>query len=154
MSNPPVIQLTERRAKSAPLEAPAPADRQSEIIRLCVQYCQLLGAMDAGFRADTTGDCLFASAGRHLFRAQRLLPKLVALSPHMRAGAPPLTANELRAKAAVMQALYGLHPNEDLLPIERSFIVSFAGEVADYFDAQVQAQALLNAEDRRAAVHS
>ncbi|WP_342283061.1 hypothetical protein WKW75_24045 [Bradyrhizobium ottawaense] len=96
----------------------------------------MLGAMDAGFTADPTGNCDFASAGNHVRRAARILPKLVGLSPHMVTGADPLTAEELRAKAAVAQALYGFRNGEELEPSERLFMRFFAGEVAGYLEAQ------------------
>ncbi|WP_036027522.1 hypothetical protein [Bradyrhizobium yuanmingense] len=140
MSNPPVIQLDERRANPAPATSkPEPksaaTDRQSKIISLCVQYCQLLAAMDVGFEVDPTGDRRFAAAGDHCRKAARILPKLVGLSPHMVTGAPPLTADELAAKAAVAQALYGFRSGEELEPDERLFMRIFSGEVAGYLTA-------------------
>lgn len=99
MANPAVIQLAERRPVAAPaMPKPKATDRRLRIIRLCVQYCQLIGANDAGFTADPSGDGGFATAGNHLRRAARLLPKLVGLSPHMVTGADPLTADELRLR--------------------------------------------------------
>ncbi|TGN75937.1 hypothetical protein EOW77_0032225 [Bradyrhizobium yuanmingense] len=140
MSNPPVIHLDERRASPAPATPkPAPkstAGRQTKIIGLCVQYCQLLAAMDAGFDADPTSDRRFAAAGNHVRRAARILPKLVGLSPHMVAGAEPLNADELAAKAAVAQALYGFRNGEELEPDERLFMRFFAGEVAGHLTAR------------------
>lgn len=148
MSNPPVIHLDERRTSPAPaISRSAATDRRSKTIALCVQYCQLLGAMDAGFAADPTGDCGFAAAGNHVRRAARILPKLVGLSPHMVTGADPLSVDELRAKAAVAQALYGFRSGEELEPDERLFMRFFAGEVAGYLEAQAD----LAAEACRAA---
>ncbi|UFW75482.1 hypothetical protein [Bradyrhizobium sp. WU425] len=137
MTNPPVLHLVARRQSPAPA-APkvAATDREGKIIALCVQYCQLLGAMDAGFAADPTGNCEFASATNHVRRAVRILPKLVALSPHMVTGAEPLSANELRAKAAVAQALYGFRSGEELERDERLFMTFFAGEVAGHLEAR------------------
>lgn len=140
MSNPPVIQLDERRTNPASATSKREpksltTDRQSKIISLCVQYCQLLAAMDAGFEVDPTGDRRFAAAGNHVRKAAGLLPKLVALSPHMVTGAPPLTADELAAKAAVAQALYGFRSGEELEPDERLFMRFFSGEVAGYLAA-------------------
>jgi hypothetical protein len=149
MLNPPVIQLSERRAAAAPaMPKPQANDRRSKVIRLCVQYCQMIGAMDAGYAADPSGDCSFATAGNHLRRATRLLPKLVALSPHMVTGAEPLSADELKAKAAVAQALYGFRSGEEPEPGELLFLKFFAGEVA----AHLEAQATQAAEARRAAL--
>jgi len=44
--------------------------------------------------------------------------KLIALSPHCKAGAAPLTAHELHAKAIVLAGMYGLRNVEQLDPIE------------------------------------
>jgi hypothetical protein len=151
MTNPPVIHLAERRTGAAPaMPKPKANDRRSKIIRLCVQYCQLIAASDAGFSADPSGDRGFATAGNHLRRAVRLLPKLVGLSPHMVTGAEPLSADELAAKAAVAQALYGFRSGEELEPDEQLFMRFFAGEVAGYLEAQAAAAA----EARRAALRA
>lgn len=148
MANPPVINLAERRPVAAPAMPKSKAtDRRSKIIRLCVQYCQLIAANDAGFAADPSGDAGFATAGNHLRRAARLLPKIVALSPHMVTGAEPLSADELAAKASVAQALYGLRSGEELEPDERLFMRFFAGEVAGHLIARAEEAA----EARRAA---
>ena len=111
-----------------------PGQRQSAIIALCVKYCQLLGAYDAGFAADPTGNSDFAGTGRHFQRGVRILTKLVALNPHLQTGADPLNAMEVRAMAAVMQSLYGLRKGDELTPEELTFIAFFAGCVADHLD--------------------
>jgi len=135
MTNPPVIHLAERRkAPAMPAKRAGKAqDRQSAIISLCVKYCQLLAAYDAGFDADPTGDSEFAGTGRQTFRALRLLTKIVALSPHQSAGAEALSENEARAMTAVLCSLYGLRNGEELLPEEKTFVSFFASCLTDYF---------------------
>ena len=62
--------------------------------------------------------------------------RLIALSPHKMPGAPPLTAVELKAKAAVLEAMYGLQKDEEPDYIELLYIRFFAGEVSDFLASQ------------------
>ena len=76
----------------------------SDVIRYAVIYVQSMAAFHAGFKADVTGN--FAYAGPHrnqpgnrqLHRAKKALRKLIAISFTR----PPLTREELHAKAAVL----------------------------------------------------
>jgi hypothetical protein len=100
----------------------------SEIIRQSVVYVQALAAHEAGFKADATGDCEFASDGG-LSKAGRALAKLNALS---RETAPPLTALEVFAKASSLSEMYGLRKDEELGEDERAYIGHFAKEVVRF----------------------
>ena len=116
--------------------ASAPADtKHSEIIKQCVIYVQLLAAYDAGFDVDHTGDSEYAGKGRQLGKARRVLSKLIGLSPHCKAGAVPLNALELHAKAGVLAAMYGLRKHEHPDAIEQAYVRFFAGEVSDFLAA-------------------
>src|SRR5258708_25616533 len=91
-------------------ESAKTADERSEIIEQCVVYVQSRAAYEAGFKADHTGQGDYAGAGaklgkRHLRKAQRGLLRLIALSPTDRPGRPPLSKDELFAKARVLQVI-------------------------------------------------
>jgi len=105
---------------------------RSKIIEQCVIYVQCLAAYDAGFSVDPTGDADYAGKGRQISKARRAMAKLIGLSPHCRAGAAPLTALELHAKAGVLAAMYGLRNDEQPDHIEQIYIRFFAGEVSDF----------------------
>jgi hypothetical protein len=110
----------------------ADSPKRSEIIEQLI-YVQQVAAYDAGFGVDHTGDSDYVEIGNHLKKANRALFKLITLSPHAKAGAPPLTGLELHAKAGIIAALYGLRkdmePNKD----ELAYIRLFAAEVSDFF---------------------
>ncbi|MDA9396400.1 hypothetical protein WN73_38475 [Bradyrhizobium sp. CCBAU 45394] len=110
-------------------------DREAQIIRLSVKYLQLLAANEAGFKADPTGDSVFASVGNHIGKAKRSLIKLVGLSPHAVPCAAPLSEHELRAKVAVARALYGFQSGEELESDELIYLRFVLGEVEDFFSA-------------------
>ena len=61
--------------------------------------------------------------------------KLIGLSPYAKAGATPLTAFELYAKAEVLAKMYGLDSNEAPDAFELAYIRFFAGEVSDFLAA-------------------
>ena len=111
---------------------PIAASERSKIIEQCVIYVQCLAAYDAGFSVDHTGNSDYAGKGRQISKARRAMSKLIGLSPHCRAGAEPLTALELHAKAGVLAAMYGLRNDEQPDHIEQIYIRFFAGEVSDF----------------------
>ena len=80
-------------------------------------------------------DADYAGKGRQISKARRAMAKLIGLSPHCRAGAEPLTALELHAKAGVLAAMYGLRNQEQPDQIEQTYIRFFAGEVSDFLAA-------------------
>lgn len=98
-------------------------------------YVQNLAAHEAGFRVDVTGNSEYAGSGRRIKNANRAMLKLIALSRHFKAGAAPLTAHELHAKAIVLAGMYGLCNDERLDPIEMAYVRMFAGEVSDFLAA-------------------
>ena len=117
-----------KKKKAKPIAAP----ERSKIIEQCVIYVQCLAAYDAGFSVDHTGNSDYAGKGRQISKARRAMAKLIGLSPHCRAGAEPLTALELHAKAGVLAAMYGLRNDEQPDHIEQIYIRFFAGEVSDF----------------------
>jgi hypothetical protein len=121
-----------KKKKAKPI---ASAPEGSEIIAQCVIYVQYLAAYDAGFSVDRSGDADYAGNGRHISKARRAMSKLIGLSPHLKEGAPSLTALELYAKAGVLAAMYGLRKGEHPDEIEAAYTRFFAGEVSDFLTA-------------------
>src|SRR5947209_3248049 len=120
-------------------ESAKTADERSEIIEQCVVYVQSRAAYEAGFKADHTGEGDYAGAGaklgkRHLRKAQRALLRLITLiiSPTDRPGRPPLSKDELFAKARVLQVI-SMPKGDD--PVEGAYVRFFALEVEDYLRA-------------------
>ena len=113
----------------------AAPSQTSKIIEQCVIYVQQMAAYDAGFNVDHTGDCDYATKGSHFRKARRAMFKLIGLSPHLTAGAPPLTSLELHAKAGVLVAMFGLRNGATPDADERAYIRFFAGEVSDFLAA-------------------
>jgi hypothetical protein len=111
------------------------APDHSKIIEQCVIYVQALAAYDAGFSVDRTGNSRYAGKGRQIKNASRAISKLIGLSPHCRAGAAPLSALELHAKAGVLATMYGLRNGEQPDATEMAYIRFFAGEVIDFLAA-------------------
>jgi hypothetical protein len=111
------------------------APDRSKIIEQCVIYVQALAAYDAGFSVDHTGDSHYAGKGREIKKASRAMLKLIGLSPHCKAGAAPLSALELHAKAGVLAAMYGLRDGDGPDAVEMAYIRFFAGEVIDFLAA-------------------
>ena len=127
-------------AKSKKLKAPDLKAKRSKIIEQCVIYVQQLAAYDAGFEVDHPGDSDHAGKGRQIKKARRAMVKLIGLSPHQTAGAVPLTALELHAKAGVLAAMYGLQNRECPDAIEKAYIEFLAGEVSDFLAARPRAE--------------
>ena len=92
------------KKKKTPTKKSGP--KKSGIIEQCVIYAQSIAAYNAGFKVDPTGH--FDHAGAHalgseyLQRAAGALGKLVGLSPAFITGKPPLSREELFAKAGVL----------------------------------------------------
>ena len=122
-------------SKRKQISKAATSPEQSEIIKQCVIYVGCLAAYEAGFSVDRTGDSEYAGKGGHVKKASRAMSKLLGLSPHAKPGTPPLTALELRAKAGVLAAMYGLRLCEAPDKIEQAYIRLFAGEVSDFLAA-------------------
>jgi hypothetical protein len=95
------------KKKSKAKAKPAKPDR-SKIIEQAVIYVQHIAAYDAGFTVDLTGNSEHCGKGGPIKKARRAMMKLIGLSPHTTAGAAPLSAVELYAKAGVLAAMYGL----------------------------------------------
>lgn len=104
-----------------------PTAEPSEIILQCVIYAQALGAYYAGYKVDASGDSRYAGRGNEIKSAQRAMVKLNTFS--RTEGAPPLTAQELYAKAGVLAAMYGLQKDEEPNEDERTYVRFFADEV-------------------------
>ena len=86
-------------------------------------------------RVDRQGDHAGAGAKlkkRHLRKAKRALIRLIALSPIDRHGRPPLSKDELFAKARVLQVI-SMAKGDD--PVEGAYVRFFAREVEDYLSA-------------------
>jgi hypothetical protein len=125
--------MAKKKKSTAKAEATVP---RSKIIEQCVIYVRQIASYHAGYKADGTGDSQYASAGRQIKKARHAMTRLIALSPHKTPSAPPLTAVELKAKAAVLEAMYGLQKDEKPDDIEMLYIRFFAGEVSDYLASQ------------------
>jgi hypothetical protein len=125
-----------KKAKTAAVEI----SERSEIIEQCVVYAQSIAAYNAGFKVDHTGDSNNAGSqalgGPYLRKARRALIKLIALSPACRSERPPLSREELFAKAGVM-SIIGMETDSFKQPenVECAFIRFFAREVEDYLRA-------------------
>jgi hypothetical protein len=128
--------MAKKKKLKAKAEATVP---RSKIIEQCVIYVQSLAAYDAGFSVDRTGNSDYAGDGSHIRKARAAMIKLIGISPHCTAGAPPLTASELHAKAGVLVAMYGLRKDEGPDEIEMAYIRFFAGEVSDFLAANHEA---------------
>ena len=124
------------RVHSTPRRTASKIQSANETIEQCIIYVQQLASYQAGFKADGTGDFQYAAAGREIAKARRAMIRLIAISPHKTPGASPLTAVELKAKAAVLEAMYGLQKDEEPDEIELAYIRFFAGEVSDFLTSQ------------------
>lgn len=125
------------KTRAAVIEA---APKRSEIITNCVIYAQSMAAYHAGFKVDNTGDSdhagCHALGKKHFRKADRAVARLIGLSPVFLEGKPPLSRDELFAKAGVLGIMTGSQNEFDQTPTEKAFVRFFAAEVADYLRAQ------------------
>jgi hypothetical protein len=110
----------------------------SDIIRYATIYVQSMAAFHAGFKADATGNFAYAGShrsqpgGRQLHKAKKALRKLIAISPARVAGRPPLTREELHAKAAVLAVVTQQMEHSEPTKLERVLVSLFAQETTDW----------------------
>lgn len=116
-------------------QKPAVTPERSKIIEQCVICVQQLAAYDAGFKVDHTEDSDIAGKGGQIKKARRAMLKLIGLQSLSNAGAKPISAIELHAKAGVLAAMYGLQNHECPDETERTYIRFFAEEVSDFLAA-------------------
>jgi hypothetical protein len=115
----------------------------SEIIRQCVIYVQSMAALKAGFAVDT-GNFAYAGCGpgelgsKQIRIADKALRQLIALSPAFVEGHPPLTREELLAKAGVLAALWEQEGGitRSCEANETAYVRFFAREVEDCMRVQ------------------
>ena len=129
-----------KRTKKQKTPAKKAVPKKSAIIAQCVVYAQSIGAYHAGFKVDHTADLVHAGAlgGECEKRAAGAVRKLICLSPAFTSGKPPLSREELLAKAGVLGIMNDhsrgvLNPEPD----EEAFVRFFAREVADYLEAEL-----------------
>lgn len=128
-----------KRAKKQKTPAKKPVPKKSAIIAQCVVYAQSMGAYNAGFKVDRTGDSDHAGCqglgGDYMHNADRAVVRLIGLSPAFK-GKPPLSREELFAKAGVLGIMADPGGTFNPDPNEQAFVRFFAAEVEQYLRAQ------------------
>ncbi len=127
-----------KRTKKQKTPAKKAVTKKSAIIAQCVVYAQSMGAHHAGFTVDHTGNSDHAGCqalgGEYIGSADQALRKLVGLSPA--AGKPPLSRDELFAKAGVLGIMANAGGSFQPRPDEQVFVRFFAAEVEQYLRAK------------------
>jgi hypothetical protein len=126
-----------KKQKTAPKK---PVPKKSAIITQCVVYAQSIVAYHAGFKVDHTGDSDHAGCqglgGDYMHNADRAVTRLIGLSPAFTEGKPPLSREELFAKAGVLGIMADpggtFNPDQN----EQAFVRFFVAEVEQYLRAQ------------------
>jgi hypothetical protein len=99
-----------------------------------------MGAYNAGFKVDHTGDSDHAGCqglgGDYMHNADRAVTRLIGFSPAFKEGKKPLSREELFAKAGVLGIMADPGGTFNPDPNEQAFVRFFAREVEDYLRAQ------------------
>jgi hypothetical protein len=129
-----------KRTKKRKTPAKKVAPEKSAIIMQCVVYAQSMAAYHAGFKVDHTGNSDYAGSdalGEKCFgKADRAVTRLIGLSLAFMEGKPPLSREELFAKAGVLRIMADPGGTFNPQPNEQAFVRFFAREVEDYLRAQ------------------
>jgi hypothetical protein len=132
-----------KRAKKRKTPTKKSGPKKSGIIEQCVIYAQSIAAYNVGFKVDPTRPCDHAGAhalgSEYQQRADAAVRKLVGLSP---AGGnkPPLSREELCAKAGVLWIMASPGGTFSPEPHEEAFVRVFAREVEDYLNSGAEVQ--------------
>lgn len=127
-----------KRTKKQKTPAKKSAPKKSGIIAHCVIYAQSMAAYYAGFKVDHTGNSDHAGCQalgkEYIHSADRAVVRLI--SPAFTEGKPPLSREELFAKAGVLGIMAAPGGTFNPGPNEQAFVRFFAQEVEDYLRVQ------------------